>query len=151
MLTCSRRKYCLSNIRRANIHWERVFESGAPEPSKLWRGVGLTLSFLSWSKFPVFPYKRGYVKGNQRDVRGTVIIDICHNTYEDLLKMIFPFFNFSCAWICWNTLLFMKTGYPSKSINQFYLPSTISILVSYFFPRRSQFWFNICGLSFLKS
>ena len=53
---------------------------------------GLTLSFLSGSKFPVFPYKRGYVKGNQRDVRGTVIIVICHNTYEDLLKMIFPFF-----------------------------------------------------------
>ena len=56
---------------------------------------GLTLSFLSWLKFLVFPYKRGYVKGNQRDVRGTVIIDICHNIYEDLLKMIFPCFFFT--------------------------------------------------------
>ena len=29
---------------------------------------------------------------NRRGMRGTVIFDICDNTYENLLEIVFPFF-----------------------------------------------------------
>ena len=115
---------------------------------KLWGG--LTLSSLSWARFPVFSYTRGYVKGKSEGCpRNCDFRYMSQRIWRSLRNDISTFYTLCVPGH--TSVLAMKTGYFSKLMNQAYSPSILSILVSYFFPQRSQFWFNICGLSSLKN